>query len=1084
MITIFYLLLSVCMALGLIQASFEDQTLPDADASPRPQPSPIGASTPPAEGSPAETLGNAGSGANSDNTNRPPSAGNPNNPNTTTNSQQGGDTDKANAMAAFNRQMFILDKYIFQPQMFTGQKVTDASTPLNVPTENINEMLSARGDAMNNWINGISPKEYAQMVPKIRLSLVNIEDQSQVDIPLSEASSIHAGLASPQYFTNKTVGLKSLEMNIDGNTTPVTGKIYNVSLTLVFDSVNTFFGTIPGLNISYADALRRQGTVGGDAYKHKMKLSIAHSAPPTALADDGQTSLTEKYDLDGKLTFVAYLTLIKTNLALKENLQAEVKVDFQGYEEGLLKNELLFDFLRVDLSAAAADRTAAIATARNARDAALNSENEKFEEAQREANNAADSLVRELTERLSATAMARDHFTRQGEAGQRGRAVMNAMMEAGIITERQRDLVWGTDWEGDTYQKEYMRLMQSTDPNNPGRSALERYVREVLIPKTMAMEGGYNFNEPDGYNRIAGEGTGTVYDFKDLVESLIGAGSPMEALKRANGDLQRAKDKANTQLGDKEREIEAKYQHARISQIRKALNELLFSKTEAFHHVEVGSAEMNEYISNIRLGTQLNYFQNPSNGLGSGNRGAGASRSGAGSDQETLENPTVPADAGAGEAGSGTTQSGQNIENLTRAREASRANLDAAKLVVEQMRRQLEEGVWDDVPNTGGRGFIQTALEQAEAEVEKYEKEIAEVNQALQTTNQRIRTIGSKPDLEKRLTDFEEITYIYFGDLVALVMTHLKNTSRSSPRAKMHFERIRFLLTNIVLPGGTGMSTRRKLYNMPIDLAQLQKIFADRLYGTQKSTFTLLELVREVIRVITLSQQRKARLLQKSNAAATFALNVVPYPLQANGNLAASPNQEPILHGMIVRVRDTIQTINGANGTYASNVERKIPHFFLGGASSGAVRAIEVAEMEDDDIAKVTFARLTGGSDVATGVLPAIFTAKVKMHGCPFLHMGMYFYLGAPTINSTPSQGWFFLEGYYSIKSLSHSYSASGQYVTEIEGIIQIPKQQAIASEKIVELASSTAAAVRGATAAASDAISSGVSSLTKRSLR
>ena len=69
-------------------------------------------------------------------------------------------------------------------------------------------------------------------------------------------------------------------------------------------------------------------------------------------------------------------------------------------------------------------------------------------------------------------------------------------------------------------------------------------------------------------------------------------------------------------------------------------------------------------------------------------------------------------------------------------------------------------------------------------------------------------------------------------------MTRLQEIA-TSQKAKMHYNRIRFLLTKIILPNISGTNVTRRIYNMPIDLAQLQKLFADRLYGTQKSTFTL-----------------------------------------------------------------------------------------------------------------------------------------------------------------------------------------------------------------------------------------------------
>ena len=1053
------------MVFGLVQAIIVDEAMiPEPEA---PTPAQQAAAAERAAKARADAIAEQAKnfpGPSSANTNAPPAADNPNNPNQTTSPETGADANQAAAAAAFNRQMFILDKFAFQPAMFTGQSHSNAAIPIEVPFETINEILSTQGDGINNWINKITPKEYAQLVPKINLSLVNLESESQTDIPLSEASNVRGGLASEDYFTNKTVGLKSFEMNIDGNTTPVTGKIYNISLVLLFDSVNTFFGNIPNMpgGMSYADIFRRQGAVGGEANTHKMKLSIEYSASPGAIAEDG-TSLVNKYSLDSGMAFVTYLTLIKTKMILKENLQTEVRIEYQGYEEGLLKNELLFDFLRLDLDQTRRDRQDALSAVRGTRDREISDAQRDFDAAQQAVtDNKAGMEERAHSALLQAASI--DGEDRRGEAGQRGQAVLKQLAASGLITSDRAAEVWSTEWDNgyrDSYTSLVNTLAPGPNPNN--ETILQRYVKETLVPGVI--NGSVSLDRPEGYNRLSGAGAGTVYDFKDLLDDSIQANAnnlnnAAESLREARAAFQTARDKANAGLETNQKEIEDKFQHARMSQIRESLNSMLFSKKEVFHTVKINSAEMQAYLLNLRQNTQKNYFENPANN-GTSNPSTGRSTT------DPTNTPTVPTSPGG--AGSGTAASEQAAAELTAratALEREVAQLQRGRTKVIETARDVAQSAAGQLLEGAANAVRDEALAALDRDIERKQGEINSATEERRKLNQNLSTIGSIPDLERRLTNFEEITYIYFGDLLGLVMTRLQEIA-TSQKAKMHYNRIRFLLTKIILPNISGTNVTRRIYNMPIDLAQLQKLFADRLYGTQKSTFTLLELARAVINFVTLSQQRKARLLGKANSALTYAISIMPYPLDSAGKLAKSPNQEAILHGMIFRIRDTTQTLQGADGTQAGNIRSKIPHFFLGGAPRGAVRAIDIEEIQDSDLQKVAFRRLTGGSDVGTGILPAMFSTKIKLYGSPFLHMGMFFYLGAPTINIGNSSTWFFLDGYYVVKSLTHSYSAGGQYVTEIEGLIQTTKAQAAAGAKAVELMTAVAAESEAAIAAA-----------------
>ena len=1088
-------------------------------------------------------------GPTTDNTNSPEGTS-PNRPSDAASPQTGAAASQgATAMASFNRQMFLLDKFAFQPNLFTGQKASHSSVPLRAPQESINAMLTANGDAINNWIHKITPREYAQMVPKITLSIVNILSEEQTNIPLVQGSNIRGGLVEPsQYFTNKTVGIKSFDMNIDGNTTPVTGKIYNISLTLSFDSINTFFSEIPGMTpaMTYADLFRRQGNIGSEGYAYKMKLCVYFSAAPTALADDG-TPLNQKYGLGqpGNV-FVSYLTLINSSLSLKENLKAEVKIEYQGYEEGLIRSEKLFNFLNIDMETARREAEAARTTAGGTRDSAVSEANRAFDEAERKAQEAfSEQNVEQLADALSEMASLDLMTGRAGDKQQRGYAVLRELEAAGLASAEEVKAVWDTPWsagEGEEgYETRYVNLLQRESPNHPGLTIGEALIKHHIQARVLQREanGAINFSRPEGDPSAGRDNQYSrgLYDLIDIIQE-----TPIGKAGIDLGEARSKRDQAILAAGNEyesaNQTAETKLQHLRMVEIRKALHELLFSKTDVFHHIELDSTNMNAYIESVQRNQQKNYFDNLQSS-GAGN--PSTSRSGL-DPTNPVDQPTVPEGSEGEQSGSGTSQSQQRIEELAKEREtinealeayarraavlrqrrdAQDANRDAAsgsesyfdaldaqqqlellnserdmnsQLTSEDLEEmggtaqlramvtRLSFDVVEGLDNYVGGAISERALENIAEKRKELEERLAKIREEEKAANENLSSVGAKSDLEKRLTE-----YIYFGDMLALIMEHLVRNAKNDAQV-VHYNRIRFYLTSLTLPNVSGQLVERGLYNTPIDLAQIQKLFADKLYGNQKNTITLLEFVRDIVRIIALSQQRKARLLQKSNSTMTYSLSIMPYPLDGEGQLSVNPlSADGVLHGMILRVRDATQNLQGADGSMRSNIVRNIPHFYLGGAPTGAVKSIEVSEIDDDDFKKVAFRRLTGGDDVSTGVLPALFNAKIKLYGSPFLHMGMYFYLGSPTLKKTPNQGWFFLDGYYSIKSLSHSYSAGGQYITEIEGMIQTDHASAAGQSRAIRLLDALTAggAIAGselglAAADATEAITTGVSAATE----
>jgi len=277
-----------------------------------------------------------------------------------------------------NPQMMLLDVFSELPlsenSINTNVNVSGRGAN-NVPKigknflKTINDMIEAEANKNANFINLLTPNEYAQLTPKIDLFLVSAKDPArQLSIPLTNPANIQKGLTSLGYYTTNNVGLKSLEMRLDGSTQALFGRTYKVNLKLLFDSINTFTDSIPGAsdifgeNLTYAQVFRSAGVTGISPWFTKITISYS----------TGNKQINEKYALNSEaLSFSLSLSLIKTNLSLEENSKTIIDVDYIGEEESLFANRELFDILNLDLAADSAVLQRQVADAKKTRDLAI-----------------------------------------------------------------------------------------------------------------------------------------------------------------------------------------------------------------------------------------------------------------------------------------------------------------------------------------------------------------------------------------------------------------------------------------------------------------------------------------------------------------------------------------------------------------------------------------------------------------------------------------------------------------------------------------------------------------------------------------
>lgn len=267
---------------------------------------------------------------------------------------------------AFDAQVLLLDAFIGNLKasnvvIHNDPTVQDyaANVPYSEPSaETINALTFSDErsvERVQNYVDNITSADLAQMVPDIVLEIVDGTSYKTIFyVPLTDPGNITTGFSGPGYYSTQTVGLKSLELFLDGSDNPFFGTVYNVSMQLMFDSVNTFFQKAPGSDLTYAQIFRSSGKVASGDYFTRLTLGMtsdndAVSVQPPLLP----SSVTNKYGLDDPvMTLSLNLQLVKTNIKIDPNLKTTITVDYISQEEAMFNSQEIFDFLGLDLEEA------------------------------------------------------------------------------------------------------------------------------------------------------------------------------------------------------------------------------------------------------------------------------------------------------------------------------------------------------------------------------------------------------------------------------------------------------------------------------------------------------------------------------------------------------------------------------------------------------------------------------------------------------------------------------------------------------------------------------------------------------------
>ncbi len=859
---------------------------------------------------------------------------------------------------AFDAQLLLLDMFLgnvalkgrnrLRTKPVATKGLVGTKPISNVPylpqagLNHVNQLMGDLEKKTQNFIQGLTPNEYARMYPAISLSVIKIlEPDFSFPLPLAQQPSFDSKRAAQfaritggqsgifeggGYYSTNTFGLHSMNMYLDSQDHPFFGKSYIVSFEFVFDSINTYTGAIPGLgNVSYANLFRSSGRVGEAQFG--LKLDIGYGST--------DKNLVQKYALDSdEMAFTMFLSFLKSSVEIKENLQVVVKAEYQSREEKMFNSTQLFDILGLDLQAA----------------------REKYEQ-----------RVKLLT--LQKSALDRSIDKAESEARAKYKRTLTQLADPsadGSIAQIQKRMVAGS-MEMDALSKKN-RQLRNKDIVQTSETREAREKNKAKLRKLKKAQGEF-----------AWELYLAVSQKAKAEEKLKGG---RDALLEDYGGLLEASNELKETLDKSIKIARGKLNKVRHDQIVESIKELLNNNTaeKVKKSVLLKSSDLKKYYGDIN-------YRPGSYGLKSGQRK-------------------------------------KNLENAADVRFWEHSAPPAS---------QVQPKTSNSTPTQAMAEWYSAWGEASSEKGSPYQNEI--------------------DNLANALSSQMSIEYILLGDLLRLIFKKLYGNKKAKAKnmgkgkkagtagnvlqnIESNLKKSVIILPELIIQNlEKGTPEQKNLYELPISVAHIRYILSRELYGKNKNTFTLFDLMDEVAKLLSVTRKRKEQVLNRENESESFTVKKMTYPMQRGASkggmpfkiLSSSPfsslKRDSYFYGMVLNIRKSRQT--GADGAKSN-----IPKFIFGGHDRGIIKNFGLVEYDDDDLQKLILEETSGNSN---SIIPSMFTVSMKTVMCPVFQLGMIIKIEAPTINSSATESNIFIKGNYHVLKINHEFTINDGFISSIE---------------------------------------------------
>ena len=322
--------------------------------------------------------------------------------------------------------------------------------------------------------------------------------------------------------------------------------------------------------------------------------------------------------------------------------------------------------------------------------------------------------------------------------------------------------------------------------------------------------------------------------------------------------------------------------------------------------------------------------------------------------------------------------------------------------------------------------------------------------------------------------------FFTLGDLLSAILAK-NNFGKKLEEQSPNF---RLLLGEYDIPQGNDSSNniRMNLYDMPISLEIFHTFVAQKIVGSGRASYPLLQFVFDLVKFIMDKLQgvfgKAAEYAPESLTPVKFKLDLTSIdlptdkiPHQTKGSkfpgLAQNKKKKQNSDVIVLGGKDSINTLekSAANNTSNSFVihaqksfkpgqgsstyrgdinadaQRGIFHFFVGGPNRGLLKKINFSQSKNP-LFEMSLMRngQSFGGDAAAGIIkPSKFNCEVTLVGNPFFFIGQMFYVNTELI----SAGHFNKEGilnggYYVVTSVESNFTAD-KWETKLRGVLNIP---------------------------------------------
>jgi hypothetical protein len=264
------------------------------------------------------------------------------------------------------------------------------------------------------------------------------------------------------------------------------------------------------------------------------------------------------------------------------------------------------------------------------------------------------------------------------------------------------------------------------------------------------------------------------------------------------------------------------------------------------------------------------------------------------------------------------------------------------------------------------------------------------------------------------------------------------------------------------------------LYDLPISLEIFQTFVAQKIVGTGRNVYPLLQFTFDLIKFIMDKTQGVfgksadfSRLIQNpvsfkmDMTSVELPKDVLEKRIKEDGDTIKLGSNKADTHGNhltslnVTAIQNTsnafvlhaaMRKMNKGESIYKGNIAEDTPrgifHFFVGGPNKGILKNINFSEVNNPKFA-ISLMRngQEGGLESSwEGLIrPAGYTCNLTLVGNPFFYIGQMFYVNTELISGGNFRENGILNGgYYIVTSVDNSFT-SDKWETKIRGVLQIP---------------------------------------------